>query len=622
MCGITGLFNFSGSAASDDVIKSMTDAIKHRGPDGEGFFREGNMALGHRRLSIIDLSEKGSQPMKDENASVIIAYNGEVYNFKDIRKELKEKGYDFRSETDTEVVLYAYKEWGISCIRRFNGMFAFALWDRKNKKGYLARDRYGIKPLYYYKDGEKLVFGSEIKAILKHPEIKADLDYKALKEYFTFQNVLSDRTLFKGIRLMEPGSYIEFGPETFNKERYWDYDFISGELKLQKKEIISKLREIFERAVRRQMVSDVPVSSYLSSGMDSCSIATVASGNTENMRTFTAGFDMRGVSGFENDFDEREKARIMAEHLSTEHHETEVSSEFMEKSMETLVYHIEDLRMGMSFPNYAVAGLVSGHNKVVLAGTGGDELFCGYPWRYNHAVGNKDRGEYIRNYYGLWQRLAGDDEKQEMFTQEALRMMEDYDTFEVFRKVFDKKNIDPNNNRDCVNNALQFEARTFLHGLLVIEDKISMAHSLETRVPFLDNEMVDLAMKTPLSLKLKNYEKLMRAGPDEAEALRGSYVESTDGKLILREAMEGLIPEEIAFNKKQGFSAPVAEWFRKHSRSYVEDVLLSEKALNRGIFNPEYVRKRLQAHFEGKENNRLLIWSLLCFEHWCRRWLD
>jgi len=622
MCGITGIFNFNGDLVSSDILRSMTDSIKHRGPDGEGYFTDENVGFGHRRLAVIDLTETGKQPMTTEDESVWITCNGEVYNFKELKKELSKKGHTFKSTSDTEVVLHAYKEWGIDCIKKFNGLFAFALWDKNKKKGYLARDRYGVKPLYYFKNKDHLIFASEIKAILKHPSVKTELDYKAVSEYFTFQNLLSDKTFFKGVKLLDLGTYVEFSQDVFTPTKYWDYDFISNELDADKEELIKTLKEKFENAVVHQMVSDVPVSSYLSGGMDSTSVTTIASRNAENMRSFTCGFDMTGVAGFEEQFDEKEAAKSTAKELGTEHHEMEVSSKDMEEIMPKLIYHLEDFRMSMSFPNYAVSEFVSKHNKVVLSGAGGDELFCGYPWRYNHAVGNKDSEDYLNNYYEYWQRLIKDEEKKNLFTKEAYEKVKDYSTKEVFRKRFENKKIDPKNNKDCINNALQFEAKTFLHGLFVIEDKISMAHSLEVRVPFLDKDFVDFAMKIPLKYKLKNYDELMSIDPEKSKDIRGKYVEASNGKLILREMMAQLIPDVITRRKKQGFAPPGAEWFRHQSQDYVEEILLSERALNRGIFNPDFIKQKIEAHLSGREDHRLFIWSLLCFEYWCRIWMD
>ncbi len=624
MCGITGIFNFDGNTPSKKVIEEMTESLKHRGPDGKGIFLENNIALGHRRLKILDLTEKGSQPMTTEDNSVVISYNGEIYNFKEIKEELLKKGYPFESLTDTEVVLYAYKEWGIGCIKKFNGMFAFVLWDKKKKKGYLVRDRYGVKPLYYFKDNKKLIVASEIKAILKHPNVKVELDYKALDEYITFQNIFSNRTLFKGINILEMGSYILFTESTFDIVKYWDYDFLSNTKNhIALSSIKNRLIQTFEKAVVRQMISDVPVSCYLSSGVDSTSITVIASKHSKYINTFSCGFDMKNVGGFEKSFNESEGAKETSKILNTKHYSILVKAKDMENVMLKLIYHFEEPRMGMSFPTFLIAKLASKYNKVVLSGVGGDELFGGYVWRYNYAVGNRNYEDYLSKAYNYWKgRLIGNEEQKSIFTKDSLNEIGEYDTKNTFVDLFYDKRVNPKDNGECINNALRFEAKTFLHGLFILEDKMSMAHSLESRVPFMDNEVVDLARAIPLKYKLGNYDELMKITPEMARELEESYIESSKGKLILREALGSFIPKEAAFRKKQGFSAPLAEWIRKDGRKYIENILLSDRTLNRGILNPEFIKKKIKEHIERNINNRLIIWSLLSFEYWCRIWLD
>ena len=405
MCGIAGYVNSNGVLSEKLVLKNMTDSIAHRGPDGEGFFLEGNVALGHRRLSIIDLSERGAQPMHSDNKRFVLTYNGEVYNFKEIRSELINLGYRFISETDSEVVLKAWQHWGKKSVNKFNGMFAFAIYDRKDGMVYLARDRYGIKPLYYANWGNCLVFGSEQKALLEHPSTKKELDKEALVEYFTFQNFFTNKTLLKGIHIVEPASIISISTKTnqITKEIYWDYQFKAA-LTDNKIELEEELDRLLQQAVSRQLVADVELGSYLSGGMDSGTLTALASKKLPFINTFTCGFDLRSASGLELAFDEREKAEYMSYLFKTEHYEMVLKSGDMERSLNKLSHILEEPRVGQSYPNFYAAKLASKFVKVVLSGAGGDELFGGYPWRYYRATNTKNFNEYVNQYYEFWQR--------------------------------------------------------------------------------------------------------------------------------------------------------------------------------------------------------------------------
>jgi len=621
MCGIAGILNFNKEPVSLVEIKKMTDIILHRGPDDEGAFIDGYIGLGHRRLAIIDLSRAGHQPM--EGSDSVIVYNGEIYNFKLLRVELESYGYEFRSNTDTEVILHAYREWGIDCIYKFNGMFSFALWDKVNKKLFLVRDKYGIKPLYFYKDDNILVFGSEIKSIIQHPKIKVDIDYYALNEYFTFQNIFSDRTLFKGIRLLPNGCYIEISNAYFGVKRYWDYDFDTHMISEKSEEdYLYELRRLFEKAVTRQLVSDVPVGSYLSGGMDSGSITSIASRSINRLLTFTCGFDMTSVTGFEASFDERGPAEMMANAFKTEHYEMVIHAGDMPYIMPKLIYHLEDLRLGMCYPNYFISRLTSKFVKVVLGGAGGDELFAGYPWRYYMGFGTGTENDYYLRYYNYWQRLINDEEKKDFFSSRVINELQGHDTFDVFKSIFlNPKDISKSNIDNALNNSLYFEAKTFLNGLFIVEDKLSMANSLESRVPFMDDEMVEFSMRLPLKYKLGNYSKLKRID-ENVLGRKEIFFSTNDGKTLLRKAMEGYMPKEILERKKQGFSAPDESWYKGESLNYVKQILLDSNTLNRGIFNQKYVEKILDEHCQGKKNHRLFIWSLLCFEWWNRIFID
>jgi asparagine synthase (glutamine-hydrolysing) len=623
MCGITGAVHADGHPVSIAVLNRMTDILQHRGPDGDGFWAEGHVGFGHRRLSIIDLSTRGHQPMRTPGGELILTYNGEIYNFLELRVELESLGHAFHSSSDTEVLLHAWLEWGAGCLPRLNGMFAFAVWDTRAQQLHLVRDRYGIKPLYYWFDGKALLFGSEVKALLAHPFVSARVSLEALNEYFSFQNVFSDLTLFEGVRLLPAGSMLTYriadpGPRTI---RWWDFDF-RDEHKGSPGELAEELDRLFEQAVQRQMVSDVEVGAYLSGGMDSGAITCIAARSSPTLKTFTGGFDLSSASGLELGFDERAKAEMLSSRYRTEHYEVVLKAGDMERVMPSLVWHLEDLRVGQSYPNYYVARLASKFVKVVLSGAGGDELFAGYPWRYYRAVVNDGADDYVAKYYRYWQRLIPDSVKPQFFRGEHQPRIVGHPTEDVFRSVMNGHAAPTATPEEYVNRSLYFEARTFLHGLLVVEDKLSMAHSLETRVPFLDNDLVDFAMRVPVCRKLRDLGEIVRLNENEPGPKTNRFYEATnDGKILLRHALKQYLPPDYTTGTKQGFSAPDASWFKGESIDYIRRLLLDRKAALYDYIEPDAVRTLLEEHFDGRQNRRLLIWSLLCFEWWCRTFL-
>lgn len=626
MCGIAGILNLDGQPVSPVLLRRMTDAIAHRGPDGEGSYTDEFVGLGHRRLAIIDLSPAGHQPMITSNRNYALTYNGEIYNFQELRAELESLGYRFRSRTDSEVVLNAYAEWGTGCVNRFNGMFAFVVWDKTKRTLFLARDRYGIKPLYYAFQGKTFLFGSEQKAILASPDVKRNIDLEALVEYFTFQNIFTDRTLLKGIRLFPAGCWGVVGlsdPPTSDIRitRYWDYNFFEPSDPAPDEEYEEELDRLFRQAVNRQLVSDVDLGAYLSGGMDSASVTAVAAKQLPYMKSFTCGFDLHSASGLELGYDERN----MAEHLSylfkTEHYEMVLKAGDMERVLPKLIYHLEEPRVGQSYPNYYIAQLASKFVKVVLCGTGGDELFGGYPWRYYRAVVNDNFEHYIDKYYLFWQRLIPNKQIQRVFAP-IWNDVRHVWTRDIFRDVFQKHSASLTRPEDYVNHSLYFEAKTFLHGLLTVDDKLSMAHGLETRVPFLDNDVVEFAMKIPVRLKLQNLESVVSINENEPGSKTIKYFEKNrDGKLILRRTMNRYIPSEVTEAEKQGFSAPDASWFKGESIEYVRRVLLDKKAHLHEFMDRDTITSLVNEHLEGRANRRLLIWSLISFENWCSKFL-
>jgi len=618
MCGIVGELNFDNVPVSPVILKKMTDVIKHRGPDGEGHWIEQNVGFGHRRLSIIDLSAAGHQPIISPDKSFVLTYNGEIYNFRELRAELEAKGYWFRSQTDSEVVLFALAEWGSEALLKFNGMFALAFWNRKEKKLLLARDRYGIKPLYYHLNNKKLVFASEQKAILQQPSFDRVINKRALLEYFTFQNIFTNQTLLEGIQLLQPGHYATLDLHKSNKTldlvQYWDYQFRCPEKAGSKAEYVEELDRLFKQAVNRQLVSDVELGSYLSGGIDSGSIACLASSKFPYLKTFTCGFDLSSASGIELAFDERAQAESMSAKFKTEHYETVLKAGDMKRCLPELAWHLEEPRVGQSYPNFYAAKLSSKFVKVVLSGAGGDELFGGYPWRYYRSATAKNFKQYVDDYYSYWQRLIPNSVISKVFAP-IWGDVKDVWTRDIFESVFSKHSNLLEGPEDYINHSLYFEAKTFLHGLFVVEDKLSMAHSLETRVPFMDNDLVDFAMQCPVALKLNNLGKVVSLNENDVGRKSNKYFQKTnDGKQILRDMMSKYIPADIIKAKKQGFSSPDASWFKGESMDFVRKVIWGKSNKTYEFFDRESILSLVDEHLTGKQNRRLLIWSLLNFE--------
>ncbi len=663
MCGITGVISLDKPNINVDYIKPMADKIAHRGPDDAGYlcfytgtkqhreksffqnltdskyFDKNNalpvidsnhvqrllnnnnydLYMGHRRLSILDISYAGHQPMSDLSQNIWVTYNGEIYNFIELKVELKRLGHKFRSNSDTEIIIYAYLEWGIDCIKKFNGMFAFSLYDNYKKKFYLVRDRYGIKPVYYhFSDSNNFIYASEIKSILEYKDYKSEINKEALIEYFTFQNIFTNKTLHKNIQILEPGNYFEIDLVTkkLKQEQFWDFEFNENtEIFKDERDYIEELERLFNQAVKRQLISDVQVGSYLSGGIDSGSISAIASRyfkKTDNdLKTFTVGFDLTNASGIELAFDERDAAKFMSSSFKTEHYETILKSGDIEKCINKFTYHLEEPRVGQSYPNYYAAKLASKYVKVVLSGTGSDELFAGYPWRYYSAVESDNFEDYIDKYYFFWQRLIPNTDIKNIFNPIATDI-EGVWTRDIFSDIF--KNIKPTETRESyINQSLYFEAKTFLHGLLVVEDKLSMAHSLETRVPYLDNDLVDFAQKIPVNYKLTNLSNKNRMNENQI----GKSQRNKDGKKILRQAMQSYLPNNILSASKQGFSSPDNSWFKGDSINFVSKKLLIDDAKIYQYMDKTITQKMINEHLSGNRNRRLFIWSLLNFEEWC-----
>jgi asparagine synthase (glutamine-hydrolysing) len=633
MCGIAGIAH-PGKPMPATRLKRMCDAIAYRGPDDAGYVTidteggtaraytenemmrwvgldpfgqavqgtqemgSGDVLLGHRRLAIIDLTVGGHQPMASEDRRVWITYNGEIYNFAELRSELEARGYRFVSKSDTEVLLHLYDAEGEACVERLNGIFAFAIWDGRRQRLVLGRDRHGCKPLYYATVDGTTVFGSEVKAILASGLVDARLHAPSLVEYFTFQNTFGSDTLFAGVQILPAGHTMTIDADGTRLHRYWDWpesDPDPRSFEVRRWEMGERLAT----AIQRQLVSDVPVGAYLSGGIDSGSITHFASRHIPRLMTFTGGFDVSRAIGLEANFDERADAELVAARCGTEHYQMVIHSGDLVWALPQLTYHLEELRVGMSYPGFYIARLASKFVKVTLGGAGGDELFAGYPWRYQQVAGLTGDAFHQAN-FRYWCRVIPPADRARAFTPELLAAA-GIDPYDRYRAVFGDRQF-----HDPLRQALYFEAKTFLHGLLVVEDRLSMAHGLEARVPLLDNDLVDFVQTLPADFLID----------------KSATDLNLSGKRIFREAIRPILPASIVDKRKQGFSAPDQTWYQGPLNNYVRDLLLDRRTQARGIFQPAYVNEILSEHFLGKVNHRLLIWSLISFEIWCRLFLD
>jgi len=623
MCGITGIYKINKQPVSQQEVKLLTNALAHRGPDGEGVYVDDNLGLGHRRLSILDLSAKGSQPMTSRNNDWVIVFNGCIYNYLELKLELQSKGHEFVSTTDTEVISEGLAEYGVSFFERLDGMFAVGAWHKPTRTLWLSRDRFGVKPLYYWFQNGVLLFASEIKAFMQYPQFKVEVDLDSLNEYFTFQNQFTYRTLFKGVVMLPPANTVKIDADTTKIEHHswWDYDFSKPDNNISFEDAVSETNRLMAKAVAKQMVADVPVGSYLSGGMDSGSISVMASKHVKRLYTFTAGFEMSEVHGAEAGYDERIDAELTANYIKSEHYEQVLNAGDLRWSLPRVVWHLEDLKVGMSYPNYYISRLASKFVKVCLQGTGGDELYGGYPWRYYRVFQSLDQNDFFSQYYGFWQRLVQDDQKSSLFQPDVYSKININEPRQIFERVFTfNDKLKYNTPEEHIQNSLYFEIKTFLPGLLLVGDKLAMANGLEERFPFLDNEMVDFAQKIPVKHKLGNLEAMKRMDENE-ERKKNKYRAYDDGKNVLRRAMGGVLPERILNRQKQGFSAPDESWYRGENAAYVKELLLGDNISCHQFIQPEYIKKIIHEHCELRINHRLLLWSLMNFEWWCRLFL-
>lgn len=627
MCGITGIVRSDGAQIDRELLGRMNDAIRHRGPDDDGFYFGEGVGLGMRRLSIIDL-KSGHQPIHNSDRTAWIVFNGEIYNYRELRKQLEARGHQFYTDSDTEAIVAAYDEYGTDCPRYLRGMFAFAIWDERAKSLFLARDRVGKKPLLYAQLNGQLVFGSEFMALLQHPDVSRDVNYEAIHHYLSFSCVPAPLTAYQAIRKLQPGHSLLWKNGEIKLERYWQLDF-SQKISISEEEAGERVVELLRDAVRVRLMSEVPLGAFLSGGIDSSAIvALMAQESSEKVKTFSIGFE-------EQDFSELHHARRVAEHVGAEHHEFIVRPDAME-ILPTLVEHYgEPFADSSAVPSYYVSRETRKYVTVALNGDGGDECFAGYEryaamnlaQRYTKMLPAAIRNGVIRNVaralpefqsrtnplrkaqrflaaaslnpvqrYLRWVSAFDEQAKLNLYSNDFRNETAAFSTIGFLEPWFAKAN-----GAGIVDASLLTDTMTYLpNDLLVKMDIASMTVSLEARSPFLDHHLMEFAASLPESLKL-----------------RGMTT-----KYLLKRVLKQFVPEENLTRAKMGFGVPIGHWFRGTMQPFLRETLLSEKALSRGLFNRASVRQLVDQHVANKVNHDHRLWSLLMLELWFQRFID
>ena len=627
MCGINGIAfsNRSRRQVDAKVLKSMRDVITHRGPDDEGIFIDGPVGLGHRRLSIVDVAA-GHQPMSNEDGSLYITYNGEVYNHADFREGLEARGHIYQTHCDTETILHLYEEYGENCVEHLRGMFAFAIWDRNRKELFIARDRLGVKPLYYvHSDDGSFYFASEIKALLEARAVTPELNFAAFSDYLANHATSGEETLFMHVKRLMPGHTLIWRDGKITIKKYWDVSFVNASrYKRSDQDYIAEWGELFRKSVQLRLMADVPLGMFLSGGIDSSAIAAVMSTLVdEPIKTFSVAFAEREAN-------ELEYARLVARAFKTDHHEVVISPDQFFEALPELIWHEDEpLAHPSSVALYFVSELASRHVKVVLTGEGSDELMAGYA-RYHKTILNLSLGERYNRMVPasvrdlVRGRIAGmsGSKLQRTFLNRSTDLESIYfDNFAVFprsdqeqlltRETIDRTGgIDPylgvrrvladTDAKSLLDRLLYADIKTYLHELLMKQDQMSMAASVESRVPFLDHKLVEFTSSLPEKLKLHR----------------------STTKYVLRQSMKGVLPDQILTRPKMGFPVPIGAWFRGAYAKVLDEYVLSSRAQDRGIFNSDYARKLVSQHQRGEANHSERLWSLVNLEMWLRRFID
>ena len=629
MCGIAGIYNYRHfQDVERDVLRRMTEVIRHRGPDAEGLYVNGGIGLGHRRLSIIDLSDAGKQPMFSQDHQLAIVFNGEIYNFLEHRPVLEQRGHCFHSKTDTEVILYLYREYGEDCLQYLRGMFAFALWDAQKQQLFLARDRLGKKPLYYYADGQRLVFGSELKCLLEDPMIPKAINYEALADYLLYLYIPAPKTIYRNIFKLPPAHYLVCTRAGIRLQEYWDLSFAHVAADKSEAYFCEKLIEHFHEAVKIRLISDVPLGAFLSGGVDSSGVvAMMAQSLTTPVKTTSIGFE-------EKRFNELEYARIVSQQYQTEHFERVVKNDALSIINEIVWHFDEPFADSSAVPTYYVSKHAREKVTVALSGDAGDENFAGYhkypidvleeTWRRRIPAGVKRwliaplaqlypqwdwlprylrakffltnltqshaRGFFRTNTF-LTQEL-----QDSLLSSDLKRAIGGYDPFSVVEHFYNRADT-----QDALSKVQYVDLKVLLpEDMLVKVDRMSMAHALEVRSPMLDHVFMEFVATIPSTLKLHGQEK----------------------KYILKKALTPYLPPEILYRKKQGFESPLDSWFRTNLKALAQETFLSPQALQRGWFNPQTLNTMWQQHQAKQRNFGTNFWTLLMLELWYRRFMD
>jgi asparagine synthase (glutamine-hydrolysing) len=621
MCGIAGIYNFESlEPVSPRLLKAMADTLTHRGPDDEGFYASGEIGLAHRRLSIIDL-ESGHQPMTNEDGTVWVVFNGEIYNFGELQDGVEKKGHIFKTRSDTEVIVHLYEEYGENCFHYLRGMFAIAIWDQRKRKLLLARDRVGKKPLFYFHDGSRIVFASEIKALLKAPNVSRDINLEALSDYFSLLYIPAPKSIFKQIRKILPGHYLAVENGSVHERNYWDISF-GKTVDVPEDEWCERLLELYREAVRVRLISDVPIGAFLSGGVDSSSVvALMADVGGGTVTTCSIGFA-------EEEFNELAYAREVAGCFKTDHHEQIVRPDAVEV-VEKLVWHYDEpFGDSSAIPTYYVSKAARERVTVALAGDGGDENFAGYRRYYFDRRENMLRGllpgTIRESIFGTlaslypkadWaprvfrgkatlQNLArspveayfrsvsafAPELKQRVLDRDLLATLKSYDTLDLFRHYYERANTE-----DPLSRIQYLDIKTYLpDDILVKVDRASMAHSLEVRAPILDHKLMELAASIPSALKLKGI----------------------NGKYIFKRALKDVLPEQVLQRPKMGFAVPLARWFRSDLKELAYSIIFSQAG---GCLNEAAVEHIWKDHQRGFRNRSTELWTLLMFCLWQRQ---
>ena len=626
MCGIVGIVRNDGKPVDEELLARMNNAIRHRGPDDDGFYVNGSVGLGMRRLAIIDLAG-GAQPIHNQDRSSWIVFNGEIYNYLELREKLEKLGHTFYTNSDTEAIVHAYDQFGADCPKHLRGMFAFAIWNERNQELFIARDRVGKKPLLYAHVNGQLIFGSEFSALLLHPDVSRDIQPEALDYYLSFMCIPAPLTAYRAIRKLEPGHWLRWRHGEIELQRYWQPDF-TKKVELSEEEAGERTVEILRDAVRVRLMSEVPLGAFLSGGIDSSAVvALMSQESSERVKTFSIGFD-------EQDFSELHHAKRIAEHVGAEHHEFIVRPDALEV-LPTLVEHYgEPYADSSAVPTYYVAKETRKHVTVALNGDGGDESFAGYE-RYI-AMGLTEKYRRVPSFlresviketvnlipssplkrsrvksakrlldavalprvdrYARWVSVFNEQTKQPLYSDRFREQTRAADATGILGEWFRRAN-----GIGVVDAMLLTDQMTYLpNDLLVKVDIATMAVSLEARSPFLDHHVIEFAASLPQNFKLRRL----------------------TSKYLLKKVLRKLLPSENLNRRKMGFGVPVGHWFRGKMQPFLREVLLSEKALRRGLFRPEAVKQLIELHVRGERDYSQQLWTLLMLELWFNRFID